>query len=106
MLRSLDHGVDVNEQNKFSQGPLYAASLVGNVPAVKLLLGHNADIKDDGEVFDRTAEACAFPVPILCSPRQKGGTRWPRRLVLDNLYLYRRMAEILICSIQFLQSAY
>lgn len=51
----LDHGADVNEQNNLSQGPLYAASLVGNVPAVGLLLDYNADINDDEEVFGRTA---------------------------------------------------
>lgn len=56
----LDHGADVNEQNKFSQGPLYAASLVGNVPAVKLLLDHN-----DEEVFGRTALYAAVEVSNL-----------------------------------------
>lgn len=58
----LDHGADVN---KFSQGPLYAASLVDSVPAVKLLLDHNADINDDEEVFGRTALHAAVEVSNL-----------------------------------------
>lgn len=61
----LDHGADVNEQNKLSQGPLYAASLVGNVPAVRLLLDYNADINDDEEVFGRTALHAAVEVSNL-----------------------------------------
>lgn len=51
----LDHGSNVNEQNKESQGPLFAACLVGNVPGARLLLDHKADIDDDEDVFGRTA---------------------------------------------------
>ena len=50
----LDRGVKVNEQNKNSEGPLYKACTVGNVPATRLLLDHHADIDDDN-VFGRTA---------------------------------------------------
>ena len=51
----LDKGSNVNEQNDKSQGPLYAACLVGNVAAARLLLDYGADIDDDDEVFGRTA---------------------------------------------------
>ena len=51
----LDHGANVNEQNQESQGPLFAASLVGNVTATRMLLDYNADINDDENVFGRTA---------------------------------------------------
>ena len=51
----LDHGSNVNEQNKESQGPLYAACLVGNVAGAQLLLEYEADIDDDEDVFGRTA---------------------------------------------------
>ena len=50
----LDRGAKVNEQNKNSEGPLYKACTVGNVPATRLLLDHHADIDDDN-VFGRTA---------------------------------------------------
>ena len=50
----LDRGAKVNEQNKNSEGPLYKACTVGNVPATQLLLDHHADIDDDN-VFGRTA---------------------------------------------------
>lgn len=51
----LDHGANVNEQNKHSESPLYAACLVGNVPAARVLLDYKADINDDEDVFGRTA---------------------------------------------------
>ena len=50
----LDRGVKVNEQNKNSEGPLYKACTVGNVPGARLLIDHHADIDDDN-VFGRTA---------------------------------------------------
>ena len=50
----LDRGAKVNEQNKNSEGPLYKACTVGNVPATKLLLDYHADIDDDN-IFGRTA---------------------------------------------------
>lgn len=61
----LDHGADVNEQNNLSRRPLYAASLVGNVPAVKLLLEYNADIDDDEDVFGRISLHAAVVVSDL-----------------------------------------
>ena len=51
----LGHGANVNEQNKHSEGPLYAACLVGNTTAARVLLDYNADINDDEDVFGRTA---------------------------------------------------
>ena len=51
----LDHGSNVNEQNKESQGPLYVACLVGNIAGAQLLLEYEADIDDDEDVFGRTA---------------------------------------------------
>ena len=50
----LDRGAKVNKQNKNSEGALYKACAVGNVPATRLLLDHHADIDDDN-VFGRTA---------------------------------------------------
>ncbi|KAM0805820.1 hypothetical protein BDR22DRAFT_187859 [Usnea florida] len=50
----LDRGAKVNVQNKNSEGPLYNACTVGNVPATRLLLDRDADIDDDN-VFGRTA---------------------------------------------------
>ena len=50
----LDRGVKVNEQNNYSEGPLYYACTVGNVPGTRLLLDYHADIEDDN-VFGSTA---------------------------------------------------
>ena len=55
----LDRGVKVNEQNKYSEGSLYKACTVGNVPATRLLLDYHADIEDDN-VFGRTALQAAL----------------------------------------------
>ncbi len=51
----LDHNSEVNEQNRYSEGPLYAACLVGNVTGARLLLDYKADIDDDEDIFGRTA---------------------------------------------------
>lgn len=60
----LNRGVKVNEQNKNSEGPLYKACTVGNIPAIRLLLDHHADIDDDN-VFGRTALHAALETKNL-----------------------------------------
>ncbi|KAF6218224.1 hypothetical protein HO133_006185 [Letharia lupina] len=51
----LDHDAKVNEQDKESQGPLYAACPVGNVPGARLLFEYETDSDDDDDVLGRTA---------------------------------------------------
>jgi ankyrin repeat protein len=51
----LDNGANVNEQDSFSQAPLYETCLSGNVTAARRLLEKGAAVNDEEETFGRTA---------------------------------------------------
>jgi len=63
----LDHGADVNVQDKWGYTPLYWACLHGQTKAVRLLLSHGADvnIRDEGDRTPLHAACLSGCAPVI-----------------------------------------